>query len=201
MSFKEEQQKSYPHRSFYGEKKDFHLNHVNIHVVYVKKFLSKIDIWGYPWKYSCDMFDGTGASLMRQLRWIYKYLQISHWVKNVSLNSHRLTEKKKILNLIWIHCWKVLRCLSFCSLIVPLADKKFHLVYWMCGNFMFSHSSSLPQLDNLSIFTEIVRISFIPGHSLFFKQQYYNYIEGVQCALVWTISTNEIHLIILNSSL
>ena len=44
MSFKEEPQKeklSLPF--FFWKKNNFHLNHVDIHVIYVKKFSTKID--------------------------------------------------------------------------------------------------------------------------------------------------------------
>ena len=45
MSFKELQEKSYPQRYFFGEKNtDFLLNHVKIHVICEKSFLTKIDI-------------------------------------------------------------------------------------------------------------------------------------------------------------
>ncbi len=41
MSFKEKPQKSYPEKSFFGEKKQILLKCIKIHVIYEKKFYLK----------------------------------------------------------------------------------------------------------------------------------------------------------------
>ncbi len=50
MSFKEElRRKKLSSPLIFLKKIIFYLNRIDIHVIYVKKFLTKVDVWGYTW--------------------------------------------------------------------------------------------------------------------------------------------------------